>query len=152
MPLPINEKSVKSQETAPGERERRLSSLFVVPCHEPDLSMSFHLCFFFTYTIQTFPCPKHFPPFPCALLQKYFPSQKDFHSPFFLSLLFFGTKHFLSSITEMDHLWTFASEAETFELKDIVAALSEIQVGQHQPKLPTLPCGRKIPKLNSRKF
>ena len=52
----------------------------------------------------------------------------------------------------MDHLWTFASEAETFELKDIVAALSEIQVGQHQPKLPTLPCGRKIPKLNSRKF
>ena len=52
----------------------------------------------------------------------------------------------------MDHLWTFASEAETFELKDIVAALSEIQVGQHQPKLPTLPCGRNIPKLNSRKF
>ena len=54
--------------------------------------------------------------------------------------------------TEMDHLWTFASEAETFELKDIVAALSEIQVGQHQPKLPTLHCGRKIPKLDSRKF
>ena len=52
----------------------------------------------------------------------------------------------------MARLWTFASEAETFELKDIVAALSEIQVGQHQPKLPTLPCGRKIPKLNSRKF
>ena len=47
----------------------------------------------------------------------------------------------------MDHLWTFASEAETFELKDIVAALSEIQVGQHQPKLPTLPCGRKIQTL-----
>ena len=116
------------------------------------IQVFFSFLFFSTYTNQTLPCPKQFPPFPCALPQKYFPSQKDFHSPFFLSLLFFGTKHFLSSITEMDHLWTFASEAETFELKDIVAALSEIQVGQHQPKLSTLPCGRKIPKLNSRKL
>ena len=29
---------------------------------------------------------------------------------------------------EMDKLWKFASNAERFELKDIVAALDEIQV------------------------
>ena len=98
VPFPKNEKSVKSQETAPGETEK----IVVFVCRALSWARLIHVFsfvfFFFTYTIQTFPCPKHFPPIPCALPQKYFPSQKDFRSPFFVSLLFFGIKHFLSSM------------------------------------------------------
>ena len=36
--------------------------------------------------------------------------------------------HFIMESAEMDKLWNFASTAENFELKDIVAALNEIQV------------------------
>ena len=75
VPLPKNEKSPNTLETFPMEREdcrlcRTRSRL--------DLSMFFSFLFFFTYTNQTFPCPKHFPPFPYPLPQKYFSSQNTF--------------------------------------------------------------------------
>ena len=72
------------------ERERRLSSLFVVPCHEPDLSMSFHLCFFFHVHNSNITLPQTFSSISLRSSTKILSFSKRF--PFFVSLRFFWHK------------------------------------------------------------